>query len=201
MHLISIMAIQTNATYCGIRKIIIGMSCAAFINKSYAEYLSMLRLSLAAFATLLTSSALCAEFDTAVPMREKGVATYYVSADFDGRALDDYMVDTGSGYVSINDKTLKILKDLGRAEYLRKSTGVMADGTEISVPVYRISSMRIGACAIRDVEAVVLPGADHQILGLSALKKVAPFALSVEPPKLMLSNCGSNSASLVMQAN
>jgi clan AA aspartic protease (TIGR02281 family) len=165
----------------------------------------MLRASLTASACLLasfaTTAALSAEFDTAVPLQEKGVATYYVSADFDGRALDDFLVDTGSGYVSISEKTLKTLRDLGRVEYLRKSTGVMADGTEISVPVYRIASMRIGSCDVRDVEAVVFAGADHQILGLSALKKVAPFALSVEPPKLMLSHCQDAPASLVMQAN
>jgi hypothetical protein len=39
------------------------------------------------------------------------------------------------------------------------------------------------------VEAAVFPGKTRQILGLSALKKAAPFIFSMDPPNLVLSNC------------
>jgi predicted aspartyl protease len=100
------------------------------------------------------------------------------------------MVDTGSSYLVINERTLASLKEKGHAEYVKKVSGLMADGSRSIVPIYRIASLSIGCCClVRDVEAAVLPGSTRQILGLSALRKVAPFALSVEPPSLMLSNC------------
>jgi len=58
------------------------------------------------------------------------------------------------------------------------------------VPVYVIRSLTIGEnCRLRNVEAAVFPGATRQILGLSALKKAAPFTFSFDPPHLTLSNC------------
>jgi len=39
------------------------------------------------------------------------------------------------------------------------------------------------------VEAVVFPGKTRQILGLSALRQAAPLIFSLNPPKLVLSNC------------
>lgn len=100
------------------------------------------------------------------------------------------MVDTGSGYMTINETTLALLEKQGRATYVKDLTGIMADGSRKTVPIYRISSINIGCCCVvRDVEAAVFPGTKRQILGLSALKKVAPFAVSMQPPSLLLSNC------------
>lgn len=130
-----------------------------------------------------------AEFATSAPLVDKGAATFYVSADFGGYASADFMVDTGSGYVTINEKTLAVLREHGQAQFVKQTAGIMADGSIKHVPLYRIATVQVGGCAIRDVEAVVFPGDTRQILGLSALKKVAPFAVSVEPPQLMLSHC------------
>ena len=148
--------------------------------------------------TLILFSALPAhatEFGTTVPMTERGSETYYVPVTFEGAAGHDLMVDTGSGYVTINETTLRRLRERGKAHYVKRLAGIMADGSEIVVPVYRITSLNIGCCCtIRDVEAAVFPGSERQILGLSALKKVAPFALSIDPPHLILSHCKAGSA-------
>ncbi|MGQ0656654.1 MAG: retropepsin-like aspartic protease family protein [Chromatiales bacterium] len=135
-------------------------------------------------STLLAAAcslAAAAEFDTVCPLQEKAAATYYVTVDFNGRAPEEFMVDTGSSYVVISESTLAVLKDAAQAVYLKQVAGVLADGSKKHARVYRISSMRVGGCVINDVEAVALPGATRQILGLSALKKVAPFAVSVTP--------------------
>lgn len=51
------------------------------------------------------------------------------------------------------------------------------------------------ACCVPDVVgAAVFVGTTRQILGLSGLRKVAPFVVSVDPPSLVLSNCGSDPA-------
>jgi len=131
-----------------------------------------------------------AELDTTVPMRHGNAATYYVPGHVSGAGEMEFMVDTGSGYVTINEVTLEALKSNDRAHYSRDLRGILADGRKLTVPVYVIRSLTIGEnCRLRNVEAAVFPGATRQILGLSALKKAAPFTFSFDPPHLTLSNC------------
>ena len=54
--------------------------------------------------------------------------------------------------------------------------------------------VRAWNAALDEVEAAVFAGTTRQILGLSGLRKVAPFVVSVDPPSLVLSNCGSDPA-------
>lgn len=139
---------------------------------------------------LVWSAVQAAEFDTSVPMRHGGAATYYVAGHLEGVGEADFMVDTGSGYLTINEQTLAALQKEKRAHYVRMLRGVLADGSELVVPVYRLEALSIGGrCLLSDVEAAVFPGATRQILGLSALKKAAPFIFSFDPPNLVLSNC------------
>lgn len=152
-----------------------------------------------AFVSLyfIASSAQAGQFGTTVPMSKKGTATYYVPVQFDGVANNDLMVDTGSDYVTISETTLDLLKERGKVDYVKQVGGIMADGTDVVVPIYRIANLNIGCCCIvHDVEAAVFKGTERQILGLSALKKVAPFALSVDPAHLILSDCKAHSLDL-----
>lgn len=138
-----------------------------------------------------------AQFGTTVPMSKKGTATYYVPVEFDGLVGKDLMIDTGSDYVTINKATLELLKSRGKVDYVKKVGGILANGANIVVPIYRIANLNIGCCCIvHDVEAAVFEGTERQILGLSALKKVAPFALSVSPAHLILSDCKAHSPAL-----
>jgi predicted aspartyl protease len=124
-------------------------------------------------------------------MYDKGFSTYYVAGHIAGLGAAEFMVDTGSAYVILSQKTIKALKARGAARYLRDLSGVMADGSRATVPVFLVRSIHVGDdCEIRDVEAVVLPNTSRQILGLSALRKAAPFTLALEPPRLDLSRCG-----------
>jgi predicted aspartyl protease len=123
-------------------------------------------------------------------MLDKGAATYYVSGEITGFGPLDLMVDTGSGYMTINEETLEVLLRENRAEYVKKLAGTLANGDKLVVPVYRISGINIGgACWLHNVEAAVFPGKTRAILGLSALSKAAPFIFSLQPPQLVLSNC------------
>lgn len=131
-----------------------------------------------------------AQFDQQIPMRTTKAATFYVGGYLDGYGAVEMMVDTGSSFMTINETALKVLQKNGAVTYVKDLAGIMADGTRKVVPVYRISSMSIGkACLLHNVEAAVFPGQTRYILGLSALKLAAPFAFSLEPPTLMLSNC------------
>ncbi|MGH8508228.1 MAG: retroviral-like aspartic protease family protein [Gammaproteobacteria bacterium] len=123
-------------------------------------------------------------------MTDRGLETYYVQARFAEGVPQPLMVDTGSGYATINENTLEQIRAVKGAVYVKNLAGIMADGSEMALPVYRVSRLDIGCCCtVRDVEVAVFPGSTRQILGLSALKNVAPFALSLDPPSLTLSHC------------
>lgn len=135
------------------------------------------------------------EFGIHVPMQLKDAHTYYITGQIGQVSPSDFMVDTGSSYMMINEITLAQLEQTGDAQYLRELTGILANGDEMRVPIYTISSVRIGEnCILQNVEAAVFPGDTRQILGLSALLKAAPFIFSVHPPKLQLSHCLSAQA-------
>jgi predicted aspartyl protease len=148
--------------------------------------------SLITFATLLLAvlPAAADTFQTRVAMIEKSAATFYVPAEISGFGATELMVDTGSGYVVINEVTLEVLERNGQARYVKPLRGVLANGSELTVPVYAVDAIAIGDnCWLHDVEVAVFPGNSRQILGLSALRRTAPFVFSVEPPELQLSRC------------
>lgn len=152
--------------------------------------LKMIKYSVTALTLLALSPAYSEDFNTAIPMKDKGAHTYYIPAHISGSGPAELMVDTGSGYMTINEETLKSLQKNQDVLYVKDLIGVLANGAEMRVPVYRISALNLGGqCWLRDVDAAVFPGKQRMILGLSALSKAAPFIFSVNPPQLVLSNC------------
>ncbi len=140
--------------------------------------------------SLLGAVALAGEFGTTIPMHDRGAATYYVSGRIAGVGEIDLLVDTGSGYSTIGEDTLNVLVSQNQAVYVKRLTGIMADGSQKTVPVYRIGGVMIGTqCWLQEVEAAVFPGSTRFILGLSALRQAAPFIFSLDPPELVLSHC------------
>jgi predicted aspartyl protease len=139
--------------------------------------------------------AMAEDFDTRIPMRYGNSATFYVDGHVEGAGAMEFMVDTGSGYLTINEQTLAALQRSGRATFRRDLRGVLADGRKLKVKVYMLDSINIGGqCQLHNVEAAVFPGSTRQILGLSALRKASPFVFSFEPPSLRLSNCPGHDA-------
>lgn len=147
--------------------------------------------NLFAITVLLLTRAVMADVYTNIPMNQKHLATYYVDANMEGSGDVEFMVDTGAGYTTINEHTLKDLKNTDNAEYVGELTGVMADGSQHQLPIYRIKRLVLGRdCVLDDVEAAVFPKNTRMLLGLTALEKAAPFVFSTDPPLLSLSNCG-----------
>ncbi len=127
-----------------------------------------------------------------IPMNQKSLATYYVDAHLAGSGDAEFMVDTGAGYTTINERTLERLVETKNASYVGELTGVMADGSHHRLPIYRIKRLVLGGdCVLTDVEAAVFPRDTRMLLGLTALEKAAPFVFSTNPPTLGLSNCGA----------
>ena len=162
--------------------------------------LSAVRYScLAIGLTLVTNPVMGDDLDVTVPMHDKGMSTYYVNAHVADLGASEFMVDTGSGYMTINQQTLNALQERKQAQYVKELRAVLANGAELVIPIYSINELRIGTCTLRNVEAAVFPARTRQILGLSALNKAAPFTFSVDPPELVLSNCAKNREALSAQ--
>lgn len=130
------------------------------------------------------------EFNNTISIKDKGASTFYVPCMIEGYGDVEMMFDTGSSYMTINEKMLKVLLKKGQAHYVKKLDAKMADGSHAIIPVYRLKSVHLGDhCEIHDVEAAVLPGASRNLLGLSVLKKTSPFIFYNNPPRLVLSHC------------
>ena len=126
----------------------------------------------------------------AVPMSDYGTGTYYVSVGVHNVSESEFMVDTGSGYVIVDQDFITDLIREDKARYVRGVHLTTADGNVVGGSVYHLESLTIGrSCQVNNIEVVVLPNGSKCILGLSALSKAAPFTFSTEPPTLTLSNC------------
>lgn len=130
-------------------------------------------------------------FATRIPITNRGASTFYIEGHIEGLGSASLLVDTGSGYTAMDQESISKLVNHGRARYVRKLRGVMADGSKKIMPVYRIHGIRLGqVCFVGDIEVAVFPRKTRMILGLNALRKLAPFAFALEgEPQLMLSNC------------
>ncbi|WP_455209711.1 aspartyl protease family protein [Kaarinaea lacus] len=139
---------------------------------------------------VLSLPVVAAQFNAVVPIHDKGAQTFYIKGQLGGLDATEFMLDTGSGYLVINQDSLSQLQESGQAGYVKDIKGILANGDEFVVPVWKISSMTINdQCILHDVEAAVFPGKTRQILGLTALKKAAPFIVSFDPPQIVFSNC------------
>ncbi len=125
---------------------------------------------------------------TAIPMSEKGTATYYVTAQV-GQETIELLVDTGAGYATLNRNVINKLKQTGDARHIGEIEGILANGDIYIFPVYKVSSFTLGGCILEDIEVAETPPNARNLLGLSVLRKAAPFTFSLEPAELQLSNC------------
>jgi hypothetical protein len=143
--------------------------------------------------------AMAAEFSTAIEMRAKDGATLYVPGVLPGYGAVDWMVDTGSGYTTINEEMLTVLQRDGLARFVKNLRGRLANGSELDVPVYAIDAIAIGdGCWLHDVEAAVFPGSTRPILGLNVLQRAGPFIFSFAPPRLVVSHCDRSPSAVAL---
>ncbi len=130
------------------------------------------------------------DFSHAVPMLEKGTATYYVVAAVGGQTVD-LLVDTGAGYATLNRNIIALLRHAGVARRTGAIEAVLANGQSVELPIYTISALNLGGCVVKNVEVAQTPPNARNLLGLSVLRQTAPFSFSLEPAELRLSHCAA----------
>jgi predicted aspartyl protease len=153
-------------------------------------FVMMKKTILSLFLVTLALPVIAEQETIVVPIHDKGAATFYLQGQLGDLAYADFMLDTGSGYLVINQESLTQLQKQGQATYVKDIRGILANGKKFVVPVWKISKLTINKqCVLRDIDAAVFPGNTRQILGLSALRKAAPFSVSFDPPQIALSHC------------
>jgi predicted aspartyl protease len=150
-------------------------ACAALITASFV---------------LFGPAALADRFGHSVDMVKVASGNYYVLGSLSETVEAKFLVDTGSGFVSLTADVFAKLRHLPGTRFTREIRGAMANGDVARVKIYRIDTLSLAdQCVLHDVEVAVMPGSDRNILGLSALRQMAPFALELSPPRLLLSDC------------
>jgi hypothetical protein len=128
-------------------------------------------------------------FGYTIAMKTANSGTSYVDATLAESITASFLVDTGSAMLVINQTTFKALKQSNHVQFSHEAAARLANGKLHRVDVYTVPQFRIGQrCDIGPVEVAVIKKGNN-ILGMSVLKRAAPFALSIVPPTLMLSEC------------
>jgi len=151
-----------------------------------------LSLVLAAYAPWPEAAA---EFETRVPLDRAASGNYTVEGAFNDAVHAKFLVDTGSGLLTVNERLFREIARSGEVEQVREMAARLADGRVQAVPIYRVARFRLGKhCDVGPVEVAVLTRSGRNILGLSVLGKLAPFAMRVSPPSLSLTACALGEA-------
>jgi len=146
--------------------------------------------TLLAFVALASQWARAEPFGFVVPLEERESGHYYVHGALGEGVETDFLVDTGSGYVALSKETFDRVRHRPGTKHLRDIVGAMANGKLMKVPIYRLAELTISDdCHLQDVEVAVFPAGSRDILGLSVLRRVEPFAMHMSPPMLRVSTC------------
>jgi clan AA aspartic protease (TIGR02281 family) len=124
-----------------------------------------------------------------LPLLQHTSGNYYLNATLDGDITVEFLLDTGSGYVSLNQATFNRIKTHQAINHVRDIHGTMANGSVLKVHVYTAKSLTLGeGCVLTDIEFVVLPNSQN-ILGLSALRRLSPLTISFDSNRLVFEGC------------
>lgn len=136
-------------------------------------------------AMLLTTAVVASE--QAVPLDQSAGGTLYLEATLESAVTASFLLDTGSGLLTLNKATFEALTKGRKLKQSGKSAARLANGKILTVSQYQLSSIRIGqACELGPVEVAVMPGGNN-ILGINTLLKAAPMTITAE--SVTLSGC------------
>lgn len=130
-------------------------------------------------------------FAVKLDLKKSSANTLYVDALLSDAVATEFMIDTGSSVVVINQKTFDLLRDSGSEITATTQMGArLASGRIKLVQQYQITSLSLGGvCQFDNVEVAVMTKSNN-ILGMSLLSAAAPFAVYAKPTQLALSHCG-----------
>lgn len=124
-----------------------------------------------------------------VELEARSGGTFYVDAVLVDSVPVKLLLDTGASMLTVNKTTFRQLRDQTDLFYSHDLGFRNANGKINKVKVYILPRLTLGdGCQLEDVEVAVMSGGSN-ILGMNVLTQFAPLGLSVQPPRLELSNC------------
>ncbi|MBU2978082.1 retroviral-like aspartic protease family protein [Alteromonas sp. C1M14] len=134
------------------------------------------------------SNAYCADDVThTFSLSRHSGGTLYVDITLEQGISAPFLVDTGSGLVTLNKKTFDALNRDDALVPVGEVAARMANGRIHAIKQYRLQSLRIGnSCELGPIDVAVLPNGSN-ILSINALLRAAPMTLSADA--LTLSGC------------
>jgi len=91
-----------------------------------------------------------------------------------------FTIDSGASFVTIPSDVASTLVRAGtitEADYVGSDTFVLADGSEVPSPEFRIRSLRIGNLVLQDVVASITGSGGSLLLGQSFLKRLKNWSI------------------------
>jgi clan AA aspartic protease (TIGR02281 family) len=125
-----------------------------------------------------------------VEMEESGGGTYVVPVLVNNTITLPFQVDSGAAEVVISGdvvETLKLAGALSEADFRKKKTAVLADGSSHDVIAFTIRSLKVGSKMVENVDGIVAPGKGSLLLGQSFLRKFKSVLFDNKQQTLLLS--------------
>ena len=135
-------------------------------------------------------SAFAGLFQRTVPLQPSGSGSFTVTATLAGVEAD-FLLDTGASMVTLTRDVFEQVRARGGVSEAGQVAARTASGRLETLYTYRVEKFTLGECQLGPLEVAVLKRGGRNLLGMSALSRSAPFAVSTTPPALGLSHCGS----------
>lgn len=124
-----------------------------------------------------------------IELEESAQGSLSIQADINGQS-SEFLLDTGASLTTISQQRFDAINRNGKMKPVGKIAARLASGRLRTVKLYRIEHLIVGnGCEVGPLEVAVLGDDGRNILGLDALRRLAPFTVSFEPPQLDINRC------------
>src|SRR4051794_4722831 len=116
---------------------------------------------------------------TEIPLEEAG-GTFVVPVTINDTISLKFTIDSGASYVTIPSDVASTLVRAGtitKADYVGSDIFVLADGSEVPSPEFRMKSLRVGKLVLHDVVASITSSRGSLLLGQTFLSRLRNWSI------------------------
>lgn len=129
-------------------------------------------------------------FEHSVHLEHTSSGAYSLTVDLDG-IPGEFLLDTGASMVTMSRGLFEKVRARGGAVPAGRVAARLASGKLDMMDLFEIPRFTLGgSCELGPITVAVRKRGGRNLLGMSALRQTAPFAVSMTPPALGLSRCG-----------
>jgi hypothetical protein len=138
-------------------------------------------------------------FPQSVPLNPSSSGSYTVMATVGGVGTE-FLLDTGASMTTVSASLFNKIREHEEVIKVRRVGARLASGKVEVLDVYLVQHFSLGGgCELGPLEIAVLNKGGRNLLGMNVLQEAAPFAVSLTPPALGLSRCGSSASQISLR--